>query len=251
MSFKNFRIKNALAFTFQMASILAAIMLFSTCKSHFVVYEVQQSPATIGVVDLNDQFEEESYGTEQVEVIGPVLFCSPAEKKVGNKTYGIADNDHHFTAYRLMNKKHITRNVRIKNQFTEDWEPYTVEEAKYLLVPTQKMNPGNHEPPQKLDHYVCYRIINGEPPGVEVEMKDQFMTYEKRPVGKPEFLCVPAEKVRDNEVTPILNPKKHFVFYRFQEDVGVDAVISNQFQTQFTIGMNKVSGILVESEKKM
>ena len=62
-----------------------------------------------------------------------------------------------------------------------------------------------------------------------VTLDDQFVTGEEVLVLEPVFFANPVQKTH-GDVTPILNPWGHLVFYRITSDfLGVTAFFSNQF----------------------
>lgn len=85
------------------------------------------------------------------------------------------------------------RTVRLRNQFGQ--QSIDVGEARYLLVPTQKLSDPHSEFPKDLDHYRCYEVVqvNCVPPLPVVQLGDQFGKRDVR-VLRRVYLAVPTVK---------------------------------------------------------
>ncbi len=233
---------------------LLTILLFNACYNHYLLYQSDQLTNQIASVDFNDQFEEGAFGVESVAVMEPRYFAVPVEKKMNGNTEKIANEDRHFTVHPIEGKEHVTRLVTISNQFTEGQIEVTTEDARWLLTPTQKIEPIFHPFPNGADHYVCYYIPNGPNADAAVRLKDQFGQYDQVTVQQAIALCVPAEKVLpDGEIFEIKSRSdwNHLTLYRIsQQDVEpISIMYQNQFVDNPTIEVNKLYGILVPTKK--
>jgi hypothetical protein len=95
-----------------------------------------------------------------------------------------------------------------------------------------------YEPPL-LDHYLLYEVIESTPMDpVLVQLNDQFEGEPDAFVVAPRFLANPVKKTHDDEVTDVLDPNTHLVFYDIEVSGGneleptVDVEAKNQFGDQ-------------------
>ncbi len=100
--------------------------------------------------------------------------------------------------------------MEVYNQF--GLQELLVSDPVLLAVPTQKLEPGGHEPPVGLDHFLLYNVIGGEPMDVYVDLHDQFGYEEEVLVIEPLYFANPVQKTHGT-VTPIQEPEAHLVFY--------------------------------------
>jgi hypothetical protein len=112
--------------------------------NHFKCYEAKGAPLNAAVT-LEDQF-----GTTDLLVVEPVLFCNPVTKTVTRAgelvVTPIEDPDAHLTCYNLKLATQIgfspNINIQINNQFNHipgATEPFTVErDERVLCVPSNK-----------------------------------------------------------------------------------------------------------------
>jgi hypothetical protein len=184
--------------------------------NHFKVYWgdwTGEPPATFPVeVQLLDQFHESDAFT--ANVTEAVLFGNPADKWYLDEYTPISNPNNHLTFYGLDCDEgaYGTWDVTVKNQFGEDqW--LRVAGPLFLAVPTKK---GPHDPPQGLDHFLVYEVINydNEPVEVIVDLWDQFTLY-NNDVGvyAPSLFATPVQKIHGDQVTDIKNPDDHLLFY--------------------------------------
>ncbi len=179
---------------------------------HFTCYWIAEevSPVQHGVLSLSDQFVD----IEAAELGWPLYFCNPADKWVWDVlTAPILNPDHHLLLYETYyQEEHQTWQVEVNNQFVR--QQLTVWGPVALAVPTQKLVPGDHDPPVGLDHFLLYEVLEGEHlPDLTVGLNDQFGHGEFAP-GMPIYFANPVMKVVDHDViTPIENPEAHLVFY--------------------------------------
>jgi len=192
---------------------------------HFKCYPVAEgsSPEDVSV-QLQDQFGW--YGS--VEVTWPMYFCNPVKKNLEP----IVNPDNHLTVY-IIEEISQWWDVTVDNQFGDDQE-LTVRGPIALAVPTQKLVPGDHEPPEYLNHYLLYEVWEFSNVTATVDLDDQFPgTAPGVEVIKPVFFATPAVKGHLGYWTFPWDPEGHLVFYLIsynEEFYYDDVVINNQFQ---------------------
>lgn len=163
-------------------------------------------------VIIADQFSE-----ERVIIGEESRFCTPVEKRFGNRVTPIFNEDHHLTFYKYdpVTPLLIQGVVKVVNQFGT--QKFKLENADLLAVPTEKKQQGHHEP-QGLNHFKCYFIVDGLPNNlIAVRLKDHFEKA-KHKVLEPFLLCNPAKiEDADGDVTPIEDPNAHLVCYKISQ----------------------------------
>ncbi len=217
---------------------LAALVLIAALPSaataqvnplwdHYKVYFVNPPipyPVPGPPVTLADQF---TTWTHQVEVLD--RFMNPTEKQhlPGGQTFPINDPLLHYTWWRISPQPY-SATVTAINQFGD--HTLNVFDARYLLNPALKNQPG--QPPPR-NHYKCYDC-QGPPVNVQVMMNDQFGPWQAT-VAFPRYFCNPTQKTVGDPGTgqtyPILDPNQHYVCYEFQPPDGTPhtATITDQF----------------------
>jgi hypothetical protein len=116
-----------------------------------------------------------------------------------------------------------------------------------LAVPTQKVEPSYHEPPVGLDHFLLYEIVEGPPVDRVVEVSDEF-GYQEIVVSVPVYFANPVWKTHNDQVTAVVNPDAHLVFYSMDGgyfETEVQAV--NQFGG-YTFRVSGASHLAVASD---
>jgi uncharacterized repeat protein (TIGR02543 family) len=195
------------------------------------------------VVYLEDQF-----GALNATVGWAVGFGNPAEKVHGEVTTPISNPDHHLTGYEITYEEEPQEwFVKVENQFGLQeltvWGPFG------LVVPTQK---EGHQPPVGLDHYLVYQVVDGPSVDVSVYLQDEFDDEPQESlVGLPMYFANPVRKTHGSEVTEILNPEDHLVFYYIDADFEGEVEVVNQFgeQTLDVYSLFGLGGLAVPSEK--
>ncbi len=189
---------------------------------HFTVWDVVDVPVDF-TVGLRDQFMD---AEEQMHLAAIDYLANPAAKE--ESPY---DPDHHLLWYLINPNTGLCRHtVTVNNQFGEQvlevWR-----DREYLLVPAKK---DPHPPPDGLDHFLCYEVLNAEPMGIGVWLQDQFMPGGVGvTIGPARYFCNPVRKNHDDVVTPINNPEDHLVFYEVVPPTpGIfSPVVTDQFVT--------------------
>jgi len=205
----------------------------STVLDHFKCYPVYEGTAPyVGeVVSLEDQF-----GAVEAVVEEAKFFCNPVAKwaeEMPPLPPTILNSDNHLTLYSLYHEEEPQERIlKVENQFGT--QQLVVSDPVLLGVPTQKLYPVYHSPPEGLDHFLLYEVTEGTPVDVVVGLYDyNFDYYEDVLVLEPVYFANPVRKTHDGDVTLIENPEAYLVFYRIASYsvsgwVGVD----NQFGVQ-------------------
>ena len=197
---------------------------------HFTGYLVNGTQPISEFVYLQDQF-----GAVNATVGSARGFWNPAQKWHGNMTTPVYNPDHHLTVYNITygGGPHEW-GVVVNNQFGT--QNFTVRGPVALAVPTQKVVPGNHEPPVGLDHFLLYEVIGGQSVNVGVSLQDEFDTApQQSQVYYPIYFANPVKKIHDGTVTNITNldTYNHLVVYVLScKEFAGDVQIVNQFGRQ-------------------
>ncbi len=179
-------------------------------QNHFKVYSAKSEEIRPVFVLLKDQFTKEPSRTRLVQVR---FFANPVKKTFGQTTSPIAKPNAHLTWYKFDKPETAKYKVTFANQFGD--QRWTVGEAEFLLVPTQKIEP-NSSMPKDFNHFKAYKVLAGEFKPVKVELTDQF-DKEGKPVTvevtKPLFFCNPTMKNKE----PIVNERYHLACYAIEK----------------------------------
>jgi hypothetical protein len=215
--------------TFTMpAQNVTVTAMFVGPLDHFTWYQVDSEWYVGENVTLEDQF-----GTFNATVGYAFAFDNPAGKSHDGNVTQMWNPDHHFTFYSISYKEQpVFRSVEVKNQF--GIQNLTVCGPVGLLVPTWKLEPGDHKPPVALDHYLLYEAI-GSPVNVTINLNDEFGNQTEVEVRTPVGFATPVQKTNSEAVvTEILNPNVHFVMYDIynQQSFNNTVQVDNQFGEQ-------------------
>jgi copper(I)-binding protein len=217
---------------------------------HFKFYEIVDGPY---VGDVMQQVEDQFYtGIDEVQVWYPRYFGNPVAKTYAGTTTPIGDEDHHLMLYDITTRTTQTWRVDVDNQFGE--QSLTVTGPVMLAVPTIK---EEHDPPRWLDHYLLYKVIEGEDVQKVVDLEDQWHKESDVEVHRPVYFANPAGKVPPNiDWSPgmpltLHNTEDHMVLYEivgetFQKDVRIHNQLHEQQQT---ISVEEPTLLAVPSEK--
>ena len=211
---------------------------FGEQLDHFTVYDVTQLAEPAGKeVSLKDQFVDIT-----TIVVDAWDFCNPAAKAHNTEVLPpIVHPDYHLTLYALDYVDWHVWSVTVDNQFGK--QLLTVYGPVGLLVPAQKLVPGDHAVPVGLDHFLVYDVITGPTLQETVLVRDEFSSPTGAPdsvtVLEPYSFAVPVRKTVGTEVTDIKNPLTHLVFYHIidAEESWPGVQVDDQFLTQnLTLG---------------
>jgi hypothetical protein len=201
--------------------LAAAVLAFAVCLypapaqaqaaptlDHFWCYGIQ-GPVHDKLISLRDQWDPVGAVGPPVLLRNAVRFCNPVEKtdRAGVVT-PITNPDAHLKLYLI--SPHVlspTRRVVVNNQFGKQ-RIYTFDPG-LIGVPSAK---NTDIPPKGLDHFKCYRAYGPALFRKIVRLKDQF-TEGRVKVNRAVAFCNPTEKLHDEVITPIENPKGHLVCY--------------------------------------
>lgn len=197
---------------------------------HFLSYPVTEEPLYVGKnVSLKDQFVD-----FQTFVTWAWDFCNPAAKTFAETWPPIVHPDYHLTLYGINVSPNQVWSVLVENQFGQ--QLLTVRGPVMLAVPTQKVEPGGHQAPEGLDHFLIYTVDPGLYEPTPVWVKDQFCPPTGEPVTVlgPALLAVPVQKTNGLVVTPITNPLTHLVFYEISgaQYSYLEVLVQDQFLGQ-------------------
>jgi len=217
---------------------------------HFKFYDVVGGPdADVVLPKVGDQFYT---GVEEVEVESLRYFGNPVEKTHDGDVTEIGDSDKHLTLYDIATPTTQSWVVEVDNQFGQ--QELTVSGPVMLAVPTWK---EEHGFPMWLDHFLLYKVTEGEDVQGVVDLEDQWHLESDVEVHRPVYFANPAGKVSPYvdwyPGMPLIieNPDEHLVFYEivgepYQGDVG----ILNQFLYEWeTISVDDPQFLAVPSEK--
>lgn len=194
---------------------------------HFKFYRLQETESDLSVdinVGLRGQFDLIFRPANLSELL---LFATPVDKN----NEGIISDDNHMTIYDFaVNTPEPERILTVSNQFFAN-TPLRIGDGIGLMVPAQKINPGNHAPPQNLDHYKLYRVLQGESPEATVTLNDQFGN-DNNEVRTPVLFGVPVAKSFNGNIEPINNEVDHLVIYQIlPRNIAIDVRSNDQFGT--------------------
>ena len=173
---------------------------------HFLFYDVENSDAG-ATVSLQGQFDEEPI---KANVRFLDLFANPVKKIHGDVTCPIIDSKAHLSFHVISQEPEPTRVVLLRNQFRT--QQILIGNAQALLAPAKKEPEGGSD---KLDHYKCYRVLEGKAVEAEVFLADQF-TKRSTVVLDPVLFAVPVKKEHDGRFFEIHNKEDHLTLYRIR-----------------------------------
>jgi hypothetical protein len=180
---------------------------------HFKIYKIQIRPEQqiSAEIRLKGQFDVRP---REANIKGPALIANPVSKNDGR----ILDGNAHLTVYFITRPvPEPERTVTVRNQFfgTRERE-LKIGNPEYLLVPTSKTHDRRTYPKsRRLDHFKCYKVLEGDKPEADVRLVDQFERTENVAL-KPVLFGVPVAKEHDGVVTRIINPRDHLVIYELK-----------------------------------
>jgi hypothetical protein len=192
---------------------------------------------------------EDQWGGVEAMVGWDWFFCNPVEMWHDEVLTPISHRDHHLTLYGLdYEEEPQTWFVTVDNQF--GIQELTVYGPIKLGVPTQKVEPGAHDPPVCLDHFLFYKVVEGPSVDVVVGLYDQFHDEPEVLVTQPVFFANPVRKTHGGIVTEIKNPAAHLVVYEILggEVYYPHVQVVNQFGEQ-TFDVSDPAHLAVPSEK--
>ena len=218
----------------------------SDSVDHFKIWDVDVQSANVPV-NLKDQFYPE--GRDGV-VDSLTKFANPV-RKIHEDTFHIIDPNAHLAIYNVtVEEDSLPLDIRVRIETQFDREEWLLGKARFLLVPTHKVEKGSSFP-TNLDHYLCYEVI-GTPDALieEFELEDQYDvrrdTVERIDSLIGKYFCLPVDKNNEG----IQNDSCHLAWYQtFPTDTYMTSdSIFNQFGGA-NIFVYKNSGLLVPAIK--
>jgi len=161
-------------------------------ENHFKAYSISPKPFNFSAF-TKDQFMEDG-----LFLMGPILLANPVQKD----TFSIIDTTHHLHWYYAEGRDTLIQ-VNYENQF--ETTTVSIDSVRFLLVPAQKFP---HNPPQNLDHYKCYRIMQQQWLQKKPFMQDQFKD-ERADSLRRDLFCTPCRK----NAHPTFDTFTHYVGY--------------------------------------
>jgi hypothetical protein len=219
---------------------------------HFKFYDVVGGPdADVVLPKVGDQFYT---GTQEVEVRSLRYFGNPVEKTHEGEVTEIGDSDRHLALYDITTPTTQNWVVEVDNQF--GLQELTVSGPVMLAVPTQK---EEHGWPVWLDHFLLYKVIDGQDVQEVVDLEDQWHVESDVQVHRPVYFANPAGKIHPyvdwDPSMPLMieNPNEHLVFYEivggtYQGSVGILNQLFREPE-QETISVSDPQFLAVPSEK--
>jgi len=196
------------------------------CPNHFKAYSVTPKLVNINVL-IKDQFMEGPYLLQ-----ARVLLSNPVQKD----TFNISDTTHHLSWYFAGGKDTLIR-LNYENQF--ETTTVDIDSVRFLLVPTQKFP---HAPPESLDHYKCYRIMQQQWLYRNPFMVDQF-TSERADSLRRGLFCAPCQKTFGPiPPGPVIDTITHYVAYLIAPGQPLPFPFTVQAQDQFATWVDTVLG---------
>ena len=225
----------------------------SLALDHFACYNLSQTSNVTFITPPPWQvYVEDQFIAGGAEVGLPLRFCNPTEKTYSATVTPILDADHHLTVYSLEWCAVVGQwSVQFKNQFGT--QQLTVQGPVALAVPTQKLEPGDHDPPGGLDHFLLYDVLLGGGTMWLVNLHDEFGYQPNVDVLAPLYFANPVKKTdAAGMVTEIQSPEAHLVFYdtsvanlyTYPQATGVD-----QFAQWYHVNLDGPWHLAVPSEK--
>jgi hypothetical protein len=240
---------NAIRTVFTMPAKAAVVTAkFVIQLDHFKCYHAPNEPP-YETVFLEDQFVAVSASLNWTQ-----WFCNCAEKVHNDVVTPIKHPDHHLTIYNIFYEGMIDHSgyweVEIENQFGANQRLSVTEKPYFLAVPTQKLEPGDHEPPLLLDHFLVYQAL-GPTVEVDIGLNDEFGDEDGLTALLPWFFAVPCRKTHNGTITEIKFPDTYLVFYILSGSAADHGTIrvDNQFGLQELPGGTEASLVLVPSDQ--
>jgi hypothetical protein len=231
---------------------------------HFKFYQKDMGtiPLVGQTVDLEDQF-----GNLTATVGSAWAFGNPVQKAVNEiaawELWPISHPDYHLMLYTLEGivPTEGPWQVTVDNQFGTQY--LTVYGPVGLAVPTHKLVPGVHDPPEGLGYFLCYNLTSGDiVPPITVDLVDELTTYPDNDFVVTDTLLF-ANPVKimydDNTIDPVYldDDHDHLVFYKgdfnyyvYPDPASHEVQISNPFTScTFTVWQEVEAILAVPSEK--
>jgi hypothetical protein len=208
----------------EMLAVPSEIISWEQPLDHFKWY-----PAFGSTVNENVQLVDQFVSINAT--VGTIWgFANPASKFYNLEWTYPGNKNNHLTFYWLSYEGgEGAWDVTVDNQFGTS-QHLLVGNPQFLAVPTQKEDLGQ---PMGLDHFLCYTVYEYDTvPSVDVKLEDQWIpALETDTVAEPFLFAVPVQKTHAGNVTEIMNPDEHLLFYMIGGGTFtiIDVPIANQF----------------------
>jgi hypothetical protein len=120
----------------------------------------------------------------------------------------------------------------------------------FVLILAVIAAPALADPPQGIDHYLCYQVTAYDgPAGIPVKLKDQFGQMTAH-AAKPDLLCNPVDKNGEG----IERPEAHLLCYSLTDIEDAPGARKVVTETQFgktTLTVNGLRTLCVPSSKQL
>jgi hypothetical protein len=188
-----------------------------SCNDHYLFWRTYRA----GVqqpVRVQGQFDGDAWETLllHVEYLG-----NPATKqRDGREVEPVHHPQIHLLAYELSERRPAPPSgVQVRNQFTrDDWTDWQLGVSRYLLIPARKAKGGEPDPdgppPPRVDHFLCYEVLEGPAVEESVWVVDQF-GESRIEYLRPILLGVPCDKNGEG----VLHPDVHLAIYEIAPGV--------------------------------
>lgn len=238
-------------FLFVLVAVAALAVLGCPPKlDHFKAYELVEPQQILGGVELTDQFASEA---KSADLHYLTHFATPVAKEHAGRTIGIFHEHHHLSWYQIGQEQgEPRREIQFTNQFGAN--TVVIGEPRLLLTPARKLSDPDSQPPERLDHYKCYEVleVGNAPEGVLVNLDDQFGLVTDVFLGPPKFFCPPALKSAPGHANTgsFHNEDKHLVVYELPSVPAAqqDARVKDQFR-EWPIAWEQAVYLAVPSTK--
>ncbi len=158
--------------------------------AHLTWYNLEPyEPEPVRTVWISNQFDEQRY-----RIGSPNGLLVPAHKK-GHADFGRVG---HFKVYPVVAGDFEPREVRLRNQFEDDWHSVKVEYPHAFAVPVEKRGDGHEGPIHDPDTHLTIYGITAHSLQLEVGARDQFASYGMR-LYRSIYLAVPTKKIEWGE----------------------------------------------------
>jgi hypothetical protein len=216
--------------------ICALLTLFTlaadgSSAEFFEVVTVTPSRVIEHEVELKGPFDDSVIETQ---VIGPQLF---------SHAVGIEDGDArqqkaYLNWYKIAeHAKEPQRTLSIRSSLPGNQpQKITIENAAFLLSPTQRVTNGPPTPiSETLGYFKAYKIVNALRSIEKVQLRDSF-ARQHRQLTQPAFLCVPVSHWHHAQHSPVKNQEGCLIVYELlPEEISLHLTTIDQF------GLNKLT----------
>ncbi|HEX7155303.1 MAG TPA: hypothetical protein VF618_27805 [Thermoanaerobaculia bacterium] len=173
-----------------------------TCNDHYLFWKVRETGVDFKV-KLQTAADQAPFDTAllQIEYLG-----NPARKtREGREPEDVHHPSLHLLAYKLgIQREAPERSVFVSNQFGQG-QQWQLGNSQYLLMPARKAKGDEPDPtsppPPRVDHFLCFRVVEGQAIEETFAVRDQFGEY-RFVYLKPILFGYPVSKNDEGTVHP-------------------------------------------------